>query len=93
MHSMHSMHLLVALLSLFFATDARFTSLDGLLWHPLPEVEVTGSSSSVCDHDEDRHTRPTAVLQWSTFFQEVKQRMSQPDIVVSFRKVVFLNTN
>ena len=85
---MHSVHLHIALLSL--PTDACFTSLNRLLWHPLPKVEVAESLNFVCDHDEDRHTHPTAVKRWSTFFQEVKQRMSQPDMVVSCQKVVLL---
>ena len=53
-----------------------------LLWQPLPAVIVSGSSKAVHDHDEDRHTHPTTVLYWTDFCDNVKSRLSQPDIMV-----------
>ena len=65
------------------STDDGLASLDELLWQPLPKVKVSGSSASANDHDEDRHTHPTTVTHWKDFRVEVKERLSQPDIVVS----------
>ncbi|KAL3131822.1 hypothetical protein ABBQ38_007536 [Trebouxia sp. C0009 RCD-2024] len=61
--------------------DDGYASLDELLWQPLPRVEVSGSSRSVRDRDEDRHTHPTTVSYWSGFSQAVKARLCKPDIV------------
>jgi len=65
------------------STDAGHASLDELLWQPLPKVDVSGSSRSVQDRDKDRHTHPTTVTHWREFCEEVKERLRQPDIVVS----------
>lgn len=64
------------------STDGH-ASLDELLWQPLPKVDVSRFSRSVQDRDEDRHTHPTTVAPWKKFCEEVKERLRQPDIMVS----------